>query len=80
MNILEQYKQAVAKRGGRTMYGVTTHGELEIGEEFEFGGASWQKVGDTVELCNGSTFSAGYGYAKIISIDAGGFKTARRTR
>jgi hypothetical protein len=78
MNILQQYKKAVAERG-RTMYAVTTFRELEIGKEFQFGGATWQRVGDTVSLhCPSS--SPVYGYAEIIKIDAGGFKTARRMK
>jgi hypothetical protein len=73
MNILQQYKQAVAKRGGSTIVEIQT-GPLEIGDTFEFGGYSWQRVGEVVRI------SYDNGYAKIISIDAGGFKTARRTK
>jgi hypothetical protein len=79
MNILQQYQKAMKERGG-AMYDTITHGELEIGEEFEFGGASWQRVGDTVSLRNGRHSSPIYGYAKIIRIDSGGFKTAKRTK
>jgi hypothetical protein len=79
VNILQQYKKAVAERR-HTMYAVTTLRELRVGEEFEFGGASWQRVGDTVSLRSRHAYGPVYGYAQIIKIDAGGFKTARRTK
>jgi hypothetical protein len=79
VNILQQYKKAIAERG-HTMYAVTTLYELEIGKEFEFGGATWQRVGDTVSLHSRHTYGPVYGYAQIIKIDAGGFKTARRMK
>ena len=77
MNILQKYQKAVAERGRIAMYDVRTLFKLKIGEEFGFAGESWQRVGDTVSIhYHGSST---YGYAKIIRIDAGGFKTAKRT-
>jgi len=78
MNILEQYKKAVKERGGSSsLYDVAT-GTIQIGEEFEFPGASWQRVGEKVSLHHGWTSAPIYGYARIVRIDAYGFKTARR--
>lgn len=74
MNILQQYKKARAESGYREIIDVTA--SVEVGETFEFGGYSWQQVGEVVNLVRGKTV---YGSAKIISIDAGGFKTAKRT-
>jgi hypothetical protein len=73
MNILQQYKQAVAARGGNTTIEIKT-GPLAIGDTFKFGGYEWQRVGEIVRISHDN------GYARIISIDAGGFKTARRVK
>jgi hypothetical protein len=79
MNILEQYKKAVAERGNSGPVEIVTHVQLKIGETFEFGGYSWQRVGEKVGLVIGHNATP-YGYAEIVSIDAHGFKTAKRTK
>jgi hypothetical protein len=78
VNILQQYRAAVARRGSAEPYSVATHGIVAIGEEFVFGGASWQILGEKITLHRARTSTPVYGYAKIIKIDANGFKIARR--
>jgi hypothetical protein len=74
MNILQQYQKAVRERGHRGTRGMMeVEAYVKVGEKFVYAGYDREKVGDTISIKSG-------GFAKIISIDAQGFKTARRTQ
>ena len=76
MNILEQLKQAKARRA-ETQYGVVTF-QLEIGQSFEFGTIDELRVGDMVPICEGRRFEPIYGNATITKDLGGGFYEAER--
>jgi hypothetical protein len=82
VNIQQQYQKAVKDRDNRIgdmKWGVVTHGELAIGEEFYFGTSSSPRAGDVIDLRANRRFPGGYWYgkAKIVSNDAGCCKARR---